>query len=30
MLGVKVDLVVEPARNPRLQERIDRDRLRVY
>ena len=30
MLGVKVDLVVEPARNPRLQARIDRDRLRVY
>ena len=30
MLGAKVDLVVEPARNPRLQEQIDRDRLRVY
>ena len=29
MLGVKVDLVVEPARNPRLQARIDRDHLRV-
>ena len=29
MLGVKVDLVVKPARNPRLQARIDRDRLRV-
>ena len=30
MLGAKVDLVVEPARNPRLQAQIDRDRLRVY
>ena len=30
MLGTKVDLVVEPARNPRLQAQIDRDRLRVY
>jgi predicted nucleotidyltransferase len=30
MLGAKVDLVVEPARNPRLQAEIDRDRLRVY
>ena len=30
MLGAKVDLVVEPARNPRMQAAIDRDRLRVY
>lgn len=30
MLGAKVDLVVEPARNPQLQAQIDRDRLRVY
>ena len=30
ILGAKVDLVVEPARNPRMQAQIDRDRLRVY
>ena len=30
LLGVSVDLVVEPARNARLQAAIDRDRLRVY
>ena len=30
MLGSRVDLVVEPARNARMQAQIDRDRLRVY
>jgi predicted nucleotidyltransferase len=30
MLDAKVDLVVEPARNPRMQAQIDRDRRRVY
>ena len=30
MLDAKVDLVVEPARNPRFQREIDRDRLRVF
>ncbi len=30
LLGARVDLVVEPARNPRVQARIDRDRVRVY
>jgi uncharacterized protein len=30
LLGVPVDLVVEPARNARIQAEIDRDRLRVY
>ena len=30
LLGARVDLVVEPARNPRMQAEIDRDRLRVY
>jgi predicted nucleotidyltransferase len=30
MLGVPVDLITEPARNPRMQAEIDRDRLRVY
>ena len=30
MLGVPVDLVIEPARNPRMQAQIERDRLRVY
>ena len=30
LLGSKVDLIVEPARNPRMQAQIDRDRLRVY
>lgn len=30
MLGARVDLIVEPARNPRMQAEIDRDRVRVY
>lgn len=30
MLGSRVDVVVEPARNARMQAQIDRDRLRVY
>jgi len=30
MLDAKVDVIVEPARNARLQAAIDRDRLRVY
>lgn len=30
LLGSQVDLIVEPARNPRMQAQIDRDRLRVY
>ncbi len=30
MLGAKVDLVIEPARKPRLQSEIDRDRKRVF
>jgi uncharacterized protein len=30
LLDAKVDLVVEPARNPRMQGEIDRDRLRVF
>ena len=30
MLGARVDLVVEPVRNPRMQAQIDRDRLRVF
>ncbi len=30
IVGVPVDLIVEPARNPRMQAQIDRDRLRVY
>lgn len=30
LLGAKVDMVVEPARNPRMQAEIDRDRVRVY
>ncbi len=30
LLGSRVDLVVEPARNPRMQAQIDQDRLRVY
>ena len=30
LLGTAVDLVVEPARNARMQKQIDRDRLRVY
>ena len=30
LLGTAVDLVVEPARNARMQAQIDRDRLHVY
>ena len=30
LLSSPVDLVVEPARNARIQAEIDRDRLRVY
>ena len=30
MLDAKVDLVIEPARNARMQSEIDRDRLRVF
>jgi uncharacterized protein len=30
MLGTKVDLVTEPVRKPRLQARIDRDRVHVF
>ena len=30
MLGAPVDLVMEPARNPRMQAEIDRDRRDVY
>lgn len=30
LLGIPVDLVPEPARNPRIQAEIDRDRVRVY
>lgn len=30
ILGTRVDLVPEPARNPRIQAEIDRDRVRVY
>jgi predicted nucleotidyltransferase len=30
MLGMPVDLVVEPARSRRMQAQIERDRLRVY
>jgi uncharacterized protein len=30
LLNTHVDLVVEPARNPRMQAMIERDRLRVY
>ena len=30
LLGAPVDLVIEPARNPRMQAQIERDRLRVY
>lgn len=30
LLGMPVDLVIEPARNPRMQAQIERDRLRVY
>lgn len=30
IVGAPVDLVIEPARNPRMQAQIERDRLRVY
>jgi predicted nucleotidyltransferase len=30
LLGTRVDLVVEPARNPRMQAQINRDRLHVF
>ncbi len=30
LLDTPVDLVVEPARNPRMQAQIDRDRLRAF
>jgi uncharacterized protein len=30
LLDARVDVIVEPTRNPRLQEEIDRDRVRVY
>lgn len=30
MLGVKVDLVSEPARKPRFQTQIDRDRVHAF
>ena len=30
MLGTPVDMVIEPARNARMQARIERDRLRVF
>ena len=30
LLGAPVDLVVEPARNMRIQAEIDRDRMNVY
>ena len=30
LLGAQVDLVVEPARNPRMQQEIDRDRVRAF
>jgi predicted nucleotidyltransferase len=30
LLDARVDMVVEPARSPRMQAEIDRDRLRVY
>ena len=30
MLGTKIDLVTEPARRPRLQANIDRDRISVF
>lgn len=30
LLDAKVDLVIEPARNPRMQAEIDRDRVRAY
>ena len=30
LLGVNVDMIVEPARNARIQAEIDRDRMRVF
>jgi uncharacterized protein len=30
LLGLPIDMIIEPARNPRMQAQIDRDRLRVY
>ena len=30
LLGARVDLVVEPSRNPRIQAQINRDRLHVF
>ena len=30
MLGTRVDIVEEPVRKPRLQQQIDRDRLRAF
>jgi hypothetical protein len=30
LLGVAVDLITEPVSKPRLQERIERDRIRVF
>lgn len=30
LLGSRVDMVVEPSRNPRMQAQIDRDRLYVF
>lgn len=30
MLGAKVDLLTEPARKPRMQAEIDRDRVHVF
>jgi predicted nucleotidyltransferase len=30
LVGAPVDLVGEPARKPRMQAEIDRDRLRVF
>jgi uncharacterized protein len=30
LLDARVDLVVEPSRNPRMQAQIDRDRLYVF
>jgi uncharacterized protein len=30
LLGAPIDMIIEPARNPRMQAQIDRDRLRVY
>lgn len=30
LLGSKVDMIAEPARNSRMQAEIDRDRVRVY